>query len=334
MGSNYCAYEDRDIGAIGVKLLVLSLAEHEPDATLHFFGSRLSPALRQWLSRAANVVLHDVELPGRGWNVKPACLLHLLDSGLNEAIWLDTDILLGAPLSPAFSGDAAETLVIAEDYLNLRCHTAAERARAWGFPIGRELPYHPNSCIVRATPHHRDFLRAWQALLEHEDYVATQALPRDERPFFMVGDQEVLGALLASADFASVPLRFLRRGRDIAHVCVGHGYLPTERLANLRRGTPPVLHSCGAKPWYPEEASLLYQQLNPYRMIARRYAAQLDPSEVGWLYHDSAAARGMKALFRDSPNLSGLPISAYILARIFVVDCVSSVRRRLLAPRP
>lgn len=331
MALNCCAYEDRDIGAIGIKLLAISLAEHEPGATLHVFGSRLSPDLQRWLSEAANVVLHEGELPSSGWNVKPACLLHLLDSGLDEVVWVDTDILLTAPLSPILSGHPAETLVVAEDFFTFCRKDAVDRARGWGLPVGRQLPRRPNSCVVRATAHHRDLLCAWQALLEREDYVAGQTRPRDERPFFMVGDQEALSALLASVDFASIPLRFLLDGRDVAHVCVGDGYLPNERVANVWRGTPPVLHSCGPKPWYPEEAPLLYQQLNPYRMVARRYAAQLDASEVEWLYRDSAMARGMMALFRDDPNLAGLPLSAYFLARLFVVDRVESIGRLLQA---
>ncbi len=49
----------------------------------------------------------------------------------------------------------------------------------------------------------------------------------------MQGDQDVLTALLTSTEFADIPLKMLRRGKDIVQFDGVWGYTTTERLAEF-----------------------------------------------------------------------------------------------------
>ena len=127
----------------------------------------------------------------------------------------------------------------------------------------------------------------------------------------LVGDQEVLTALLGSARFAGVPLHLLRQGVDIAQCSGPAGYSPGARVRRALAGEEPALiHAMGRKPW--EAAALpgargAYERLHaaqsPYTLAARRYAAELD-EPAQWL--GRSRSRGPAAL-----SLAEYPLAVF-----------------------
>src|SRR3712207_4014819 len=114
---------------------------------------------------------------------------------------------------------------------------------------GRRLPATANTSVLRVTPHHTGLLEEWRSLLRSTEYQSAQLRPWDERPTHLMGDQDVLTALLSSADFADVPVRMLRRDVDIAHCFGSAGYLPLQRVRAVVRGQrlPPLVHAQGGQ---------------------------------------------------------------------------------------
>ncbi len=70
-----------------------------------------------------------------------------------------------------------------------------------------------------------------------------------ERPVHMLGDQDVLTALLTSSEFSDIPLHMLRRGPDIIQFDGVWGYSIPERITNLLGWGPTFIHAGAAKPW-------------------------------------------------------------------------------------
>ena len=164
--------------------------------------------------------------------------------------------------------------------------TAGKRARAWGFDVARKLPSTLNTCVIRLTPAHIPLLERWKELLEGEEYSLAQRRPWYERPVHMIGDQDVLTALLSSPEFATLPLVYLRRGSDIVQYFGPPGYTTLERLSDLRTGLPPFVHEQGGgKPWHLDGGrpdglrsaiDRLYSELSPYRHCAGDYRTEIE----------------------------------------------------------
>jgi len=142
-------------------------------------------------------------------------------------------------------------------------------------------------------------------------------MPFGRRPIHMISDQDVLGALLGSLEFAHLSVKFLRRGRDIIHD-FGGGYAPADRIANLFRSPPPPLvHVQGAKPWrYPDapqfwrEPARYYRftqvESSPYPYLAREYRDQFSQFPA-CLEMRSLPAKIIGALTGHNRHLHGLP---------------------------
>jgi hypothetical protein len=306
-----CIYESRPENAIGIKLLVLSIAQHEPTARLHLFVDHMAPELRAWLARQPNVILGHLECdPTLGWNVKPKHLLHLLNSGLSSVIWFDSDIIVTRPFGQLVTAGTDKILILAEEYFAYRNQGVAVRTAGWGLPPGQDLSFTPNTCILRTSRAHCSLLRAWQDLLDREDYVALQRRFWSERPFYMIGDQDALSALLGSREFMDIEVRRLRRGHDIAQCFGADGYGPMERIAALWRGMPPFIHAQGEKPWHGASGKRVHQSLSPYRLLAAAYASLLEPDERIWLLADGGMARVLRSISGGHPAVSGLVPSA------------------------
>jgi hypothetical protein len=158
-------------------------------------------------------------------------------------------------------------------------------------------------------------------LLSHPDYLSAQAAPNDSRPIHLLSDQEVLTALLGADQFTDLPIRYLRRGREILQLFGPGGYTPWERLHNLRNGLPPLIHAMGPKPWdfpqvpdfwasprtYYESACL---QLSPYTEVARRYGDDLaEPHH--WMEVQTWSGHLCRALSGGQPSLVGMPHAAF-----------------------
>jgi hypothetical protein len=312
---NICIYESRPDNAVGVKLLVLSIARHEPAAKLHVFVGHMGAELQAWVADQPNASLYELDCdPQLGWNVKPKHLLSLLDKGISEVVWLDSDLIVTRPFRHLVTDANEKKLIVAEEYFSYRNSGVAVRAAGWGLTPGRDLPFTPNTCILRVTQAHRELLEHWQELLDRADYVALQGKVWTERPFYMVGDQDALAASLGSHEFVNVEIRSVRRGYDIAQCFMADGYGPMERVASLWRGIPSFVHAQGQKPWDKAARDEIYQLLSPYRLIARDYAPLLDSDERDWLSPESGVARGLRLMVAGHPALSGLVPSA--LARV------------------
>ena len=340
-----CMYEDRPDALDGVKLAVITLARYEPDLPVFLVSPGATPTLREWLSQYPQVELRDEPIAESGWDVKPVLLHRRLEDGHRSVLWMDSDILLTDRFPRILHEADARTCIVAQEFYwgelrsgrrlaqvseewNRGATSArggaglATRTTAWGLRPGRPLPGAVNSGIIRVTKEHLPLLDEWQSLLRDPLYRRAQAAPWYERPPHLMGDQDVLSALLGSAEFA-IPVELLRRGVEIAQCGGPSGYMPMERLRTLtRRGrVPPLVHSMVGRPWEPRiDASAgslevrlaaykqaLHFELSPYAAIAREYADAL--GSPPWLTVRTRTGRMLTRLFRDDPVLQGLPLA-------------------------
>jgi hypothetical protein len=150
----------------------------------------------------------------------------------------------------------------------------------------------------------------------------------------MITDQDVLTALLGSADFADVPLLLLKRGVNIAQCFGAGGFTPWERIRCLASGLPPLVHAMGTKPWEREPnppklrlsasglreyLEFLHLELNPYNALARHYRSAAQ-EKLSWSDLVTMPARfcdfatGGNAILRELP-LSIFDSAAKIIRR-------------------
>ncbi|MGY3604059.1 MULTISPECIES: hypothetical protein [unclassified Bradyrhizobium] len=313
-----CAYEDRANCETGVRLLIASLCKHSPRAPVVLHFPPANAEFKRWLAQFPNVELRThISAERLGWNIKPLVLLAALDEGHREAIWIDTDIILTKPVEELFCALDHETFAVAEESLwGTHDDSGAKRARAWGLPIGREMPFALNSCVLRATDRHRGLIERWRDLLSHKDYRAAQKImPVHHRPVHLTGDQDVLCALLCSTEFSNVPVRILRRGEAVLQIFGLKSYTIAERLQSMRYGVPAFIHAQGFKPWTDEHDGpgireylhRAYYDTSPYIWIARTYRDQI--GDAGWLQSKTALGGLLRFLGFGCLPLAGLPLA-------------------------
>jgi hypothetical protein len=328
------SYEDR-LGAVpGLKLMVLSMARAMPEVTIDLTCPRIADAFKTWLVTTGlkNVrVRSNREWWGEGWSVKPGKIFELLDEGHEEVLWIDTDIVAHADFRPLLRGLAPDTLVVGEEFRARRPFWTRERTVGWGLEFVRELAHAMNLGFIRLTPVHRPLLARWRALQATPEFQKAMSMPVAERPHIMVTDQDVLTALLGSTEFAHVPVHYLKCGREIIQNSGANGYHVLERLANVGRGLPPLIHMLGReKPWdfrtvpslrrhardYMELAAI---ELSPYVSVGRRYKRELgEPSP--WLDIRTALGKVFSWSCLGHPSLQGLPLA-------IVAQCLSPFRK-------
>jgi hypothetical protein len=314
---------------VGVKLTVLSLASHWPGLEVAVHAPGAPVGFHEWLSRRQNVFAGEAVLHDTGWNVKPALLLHHLGAGRSPVIWIDSDIVLMGDLAARLAIEPLNALVGTEDLWWARAQGRADRTEAWGFAPGRILPRTFNTGLVRATSTHVPVLEAWYDLLQTEHYRRAQESPWADRPLHLVGDQEVLTALLGASEWAHVDVRLLRRGLDIAQCYSPASFAPTERVRlAVRRRTPVLVHAMGQKPWAspagppPRSRSGRFwawvddshRYLTPYTWVANSLAEGLGEEDLAWLKPRPGAA-WLSAAANHDPVLQELPLSVVDTAR-------------------
>ncbi|WP_188052273.1 nucleotide-diphospho-sugar transferase [Aureimonas fodinaquatilis] len=323
--SAICIYEDRPDCFTGVKLSVLSARSHMPDAQI-FVGCRSMPqSFADWLTDFPEVrVLSFADYPAQGFNVKPVALLRLLDEGYVEVIWIDSDIIW-AEASDIFSQLDRQTLLATQETYWGQQQGGIKRTVNWGLKPGRSLNATVNSGILRVTSAHRHLMASWADMLQHPLYRQAQALPASERPIHMLGDQEVLTALVCSEEFSQMPLRLLQRGREIAQCFGPGGFTPAERLQSLVSGKPAFVHAMGPKPWNRDisppslaqaaksrQFRALYDQigleLSPYVAAAKPYGPLLGEN-IDWLSAQTAPGRLLTRLTSGNGTLQGFPVA-------------------------
>jgi len=319
--STLCIAEDRKSCEFAVKLLLKTLYRHSPGLEINLFYPPADAQFVAWVKQFPTLTLHKTdELNGMGWNVKPTAIRKLLDSRYDEVIWLDADIIITRDIAPIFAGLAPEVVVATEEALwGMYSDTEGFRARQWGLPVGRVLPFSLNTAVLRMTRAHYPLLGSWQHWLNSRQYQDAQRMEWDSRPVHLVGDQDVLTALLASEEFSAIPLKILMRGEDVLQYFGLYGYTTVERLASIVGKGPAFVHSQGHKPWLEswqikapktlkKYLEKVYLDLSPYTLAARHLAD--DPiSEMQWTRPHFMLSAFLRALGLWYPPLVGLPIA-------------------------
>jgi hypothetical protein len=321
MKSTICLAEDRERCEPSLRLLLLSLNAYCPEATVNLFYPPAKDRFLAWVKKLPQVRLQTDQLKcGYGWNVKPQAMMQLIDEGFDEVIWIDTDIIVNRNPFTTLSSLSRDTIAVADHTLaQERWDPNALRARSWGLPVGRVLPVAVNSGVVRVTQHHYDLLLRWWELLQSPEYQEFQHKPWRERPFHMLGDQDVLTALLTSNEFSRIPIHILKRGKDIIQFDGVYGYTVAERMRNLLGGCPAFVHSMAGKPWSErwqiepagslrEYLKMIYLDVSPYTLSAIRFKDDVG-CDTEWMEPHYLLSRILRALGLDRPELAGFPIA-------------------------
>jgi hypothetical protein len=329
MKSTICIAEDREACEPCLKLLLLSLKTHASGMAINLFYPPAKDAFLAWIEKCPQVRLQTTPLKnGYGWNIKPQAIMHLIDQGFDEVIWIDSDVIANRNLLPLFSNLKAEILVATEHTLaEERYDRNALRARLWGLPVGRALPFALSSGVLRVTKDNYRLMERWWELLQSDKYQEAQQTVWQQRPIHMLGDQDVLTALLTSQEFSQVPIHILRRGKHIIQFDGVYGYTVAERMRNLLGEGPAFVHSGAGKPWSErwqfgpgnflrEYIKKVYLDLSPYTLSALRFKHELG-SDSGWMEPHYMLSRILRALGMQCLPLVGLPMAVFAdLARV------------------
>jgi hypothetical protein len=330
MKSTICLAEDRIKSETSLRILLLSINAHWPEATVNLFYPPATGAFLEWVKRCPQVQMQSGRLTGGlGWNIKPQAAMRMLHQGYDEVIWIDSDVILVQDAFQLFANLSSKTLVVAENPPGDSDHNDKDalRARSWGLPVGRVLPFGLNSGVFRVTKEHYSLMKRWWELLQSDVYQDAQRKEWAQRPIHLWGDQDVLTALLTSKEFSSVPLYILRKGKHIVQFDGIWGYTFLERFRNLLGQRPTFIHQYGDKPWsdqwrHPEGLKhyikKIYVDLSPYTCSARRFRSELG-CDTEWMEPHYALSRLLRTLGFGHAPLVGLPMAfAADLARIVI----------------
>jgi hypothetical protein len=308
-----CSYEDRAEAMDSLILMGESLCAVDGDVSLHLTVPEAPDSVRAWARGRPEVALSTARPVGvTGWDVKPWILLQELNEGQPEALWLDGDTIVTRAISSLVRQFPPDSLIVAEEWVRA---AAIPASQFWGMPAGRAIPV-VNNCFVRATQTHRPLLQRYLEMSHDPRYREAQALPYERRPHHLVHDGWLLIALLQSEEFSSVHFACIRRGRDIAQCAGSSGYRPHDRILDLFRGLPLLIHGLGRKPWDPvHENSRIRQYLlnlatdvSPYVLAARRVARSLD-MHPDWLEARTGLGAMLRGLTAGHPGMAGLPLA-------------------------
>lgn len=318
----FCFAEDRAGSEIGLRLALASLREFCPRDPIAVYCGWTNPEFTRWAEQLGNLILIPSRPEGGySWNCKPHTLRPFLDQGYDEAIWVDSDILVTRDPQHLFEGLDDEVLVGTQEASSEGEQGSEIRTRGLGLELGNIYPWTLNSCIVRATRKHLDLLDHWSEILGSPEYRAIQSKPFPERPRHYCGDQDVLSGLIGAKRHRHIPVKFLRSGLDIIHCGGALGYSSRERLVGLVEPIPPFLHAIAGKPWhvfaewYAKSHSTwfvfyrrLLQETSPYVLRATRWKDRVAvPCE--WMNYHSLLGGLLKLCGGRHHALTGLPLS-------------------------
>jgi len=218
------------------------------------------------------------------------------------------------------------------------------RAQLWQLSVGRVLPEALSSGVLRVTRQHYRLMERWWELLQSDAYQSCQQREWCKRPIHMLGDQDVLTALLTSTEFTQVPLKILRRGKHIIQFDGVWGYTTFDRTRNLLGDGPTFIHSGAGKPWatrWEAERSdnlrdylkMAYLDVSPYTLSSIKFSGDLE-CDTSWMGAHYRLSSMLRLLAMQHPALSGLPMAiladiARLIKRahatLFRQKCVSQV---------
>ncbi len=317
----YCIAEDRPSAETGLRVLLVSLAAHGQGTPTILYRPESSPEFISWC-RQWDWLEMIPQRPAGGfeWNCKPQALRPLLDRGFDEAVWLDSDLMLQTPLTRVLDGLSPDTLAVTQDSraTNKGEFTLEARTRAWNWP-GQRAPMDPiNTCLIRVTGAHRPLLARWEATMNEPRYVEWARQPVGKRPPYFTSDQDVLMALLGGPEFGSMPLHVLPTGSAVLHCAGLRSFTWTERWRATTRGPAPLVHATTDKPWIVlsprfgrsrrERLTQLAHELSPYVVAARPLRDRLG-EPAPWLEFRTPLGRVLQALGWASPGLAGGPLT-------------------------
>ena len=312
-----CLADDRKVCEPALRLLLITLKSKSANVPVALFYPPADKQFCDWLTRLGHngVLLRTDQIPDAyGWNNKPHALLMLLKEGFSEVIWIDSDILVTKDIATVVADLKPEELVVTEEALLNQNDRNALRARMWGFPVGRAFPFALNSCVMRVTKKHGPLLERWKTYLNSSPYRSAQQQTMLLRPIHMFSDQDVLTALLCSEQFSDIPVRILRRGRDIIQYYEQTGFTFAERMGCVMNGMPIFIHQQGWKPWISGSETRLsglrgrliaaHQDLSPYTIIAHSLTSGKSES---WMGPRSSLSVVLRKIGCGYPPLTGLP---------------------------
>jgi len=323
MKSTICIAEDREVCEPSLKLLLLSLNTHCPRIAIHLFYPPANERFLTWIKKCPQVNLQtDRLMKGYGWNIKPQAIMRLIDQGFDEVIWIDSDVIVTRDIGNIFGQLESDVVVATEDALgDERDDGNALRAQLWGFQVGRVLPFGLNTGVLRVTKEHYHLIERWWELLQSSAYRDFQNREWRQRPLHMLGDQDVLTALLTSREFSETRLHMLRRGKHILQFNGVYGYTVAERVRKLFGGRPTFIHSFAGKPWsepWRKEASTdlreyikkVYLDLSPYTLSAKQFRRELE-CDTEWMEPHYKLSRFLRMLGMGNSALVGLPVAIF-----------------------
>ena len=331
--TTYFTYESRPENLTGLKLLACSFAKHSASSLVVFLPSPLIQEFSAWVAASgvpARVREFDSSITG--WSVKPHLCLHMLELGAQNPVWIDADIMLIRDPEALWSREELGSIVFTEDPA-LPFDESCRRTTTWGLKVKRRLPHTVNTCVLRFGPQHRALISEWCDLTLRSEFREAQKLPFDERPYFLLSDQDLLEGLLVSEKYSDVPVRFLRSGREIIHDFRCGDYRIRDRLRNAVSDRSYFVHGQGIKPWSESIDQPLYRLTSIFRSVARGYRASLG-AETHWLDLSSPASKIWRVVALGNSHLVGCgPIlqdwlgAKVVSARIQL----GAARRRLVA---
>ncbi len=320
-GPLFCFADDRLDAEPGLRVAVTSLQFHRPGSRMVVLWKGLHQGFIDWMSQWPSV---RCELPPptrvQGWSSKPHWIRSLFDANETEVIWLDSDLMTIDCPERIFGELSEDTIVLAQEPRCFPNQETVRRTSAWNLKVGRTYPFMFNTCVVRLTRNHRQLLEDWCRLTESPHFVELQRLPFHQRPPHAGSDQDLLAALLCSAQYSWIPIRLVPSGDEIIH-SGGALYFPvSERLRSLFGRRPIFVHAMGAKPWTILDRCTAYQgttwkvqrlgqETSPYAAHARTFAHVIE-MPTPWLDYATLGGRVLRWMGFGRDALRGLPQTA------------------------
>ena len=317
----YCIAENRQDCELGLRYLLVTFQHFCPNDRIVIYFPEPCDSFKEWVKQFPQAE-HIPYFPvgGWSWTCKPQAILPLLERGEPEVVWLDSDIMLTGNPANEFSRYDSDTLIVAQEHPNRPDQGTEIRTKAWNLPVGRSLPWTLNSCVLRVTSHHISLLRRWSQLCNDPEYTKWSHGSFALRPIHMKGDQDVLSALVGSAEFADIPVHYLENGVDVIHSFGARGYPLDKRLAGMFRKTPTFIHGNGAKPWivfhedhvpklrFYNGASRLIAEVSPYTALCRHHRWKIGLS-TPWLDRHSVFGLFLRLIGLGNHSFRGLFIT-------------------------